>query len=169
MSRVSLARQLLLLQLLVVAVALAVAGAVPIRDGARITGLVAVGVLEEAISEQVERQLPGLLLAFLLALGIGTALTLLLARRVRRQTRGLDPRELALLYEHHEAVLHAMREGVVVVGTDGRLLLANEEARRLLDIDDDAVDRPIGAVVANPELAAVLAGGEDDAGVHVVG
>jgi two-component system, CitB family, sensor kinase len=142
---------------------------VPIRDGGRITGLVAVGVLEEAISEQVERQLPGLLLAFLLALGIGTALTLLLARRVRRQTRGLDPRELALLYEHHEAVLHAMREGVVVVGSDGRLLLANAEARRLLDIDDDAVDRPIGAVVANPELAGVLAGGEDDAGVHVVG
>lgn len=38
------------------------------------------------------------------------------------------------MYEHHDAVLHAVREGVLIVDGDGRLLLANDEARRLLGL-----------------------------------
>jgi two-component system CitB family sensor kinase len=143
---------------------------VPIRDGGRVRGLVAVGMLEEAISDQVRHQLPGLLLSLTLALALGGALSMLLARRVRRQTRGLDPEELAALYEHHDAVLHAIREGVVVVGPDGRVMLVNDEARRLLALDDSAVGRPVCDVIAAPELAAVLAGrGEEAGSLHVVG
>jgi sensor histidine kinase regulating citrate/malate metabolism len=143
---------------------------VPIRDGGRTTGLVAVGVLREAIADQVRRQLPGLLLSLALALVAGALLCLLLARRVRRQTRGLDPQELAALYEHHDAVLHAIREGVVVVGGDGRLLLANREARRLLGLGDDALGRPVDEVVADPSLAAMLRGAaEPTSDLHVVG
>ncbi len=143
---------------------------VPIRDGGRIRGLVSVGVLQEAIAEQLRDQLPGLLLSLVLALGLGAGLSLLLARRVRRQTRGMDPDELAALYEHHDAVLHSIREGVVVVAPDGRLLLANEEAERLLGLPDGAVGRPVGELVAAESLAATLAGAVPEAaGLHVVG
>jgi sensor histidine kinase regulating citrate/malate metabolism len=143
---------------------------VPIRDGARVAGLVSVGVLQAAISDQVSRQLPGLLASLAIALGVGVLLSLLVARRVRRQTRGLDPDELAALYDHHDAVLHAIREGVVVVGRDDRLLLANAEARRLLALPDDAVGRPIAEFVEDPSLLAAMRGsaaaGE---GLHIVG
>ena len=131
----------------------------PIRDGSRVVGLVSVGVLQEAISDQVSRQLPGLLaLAGDRARSSAALLSLLVARRVRRQTRGLDPDELAALYDHHDAVLHAIREGVVVVGDDDRLLLANGEARRLLGLPDDAVGRPIAELVADPTLLAAMRG-----------
>jgi two-component system CitB family sensor kinase len=143
---------------------------VPIRDGPRIAGLVAVGVLQETISQQVRRQLPGLLASLAIAVAVGAALSLLVARRVRRQTRGMDPDELAALYDHHDAVLHAIREGVVVVGDDDRLLLANGEARRLLGLGDDAVGRPIGEVLEDPSLLAALRGAADSGeGLHVVG
>jgi two-component system CitB family sensor kinase len=142
----------------------------PIRDGERIAGLVSVGVLQEAISDQVSRQLPGLLASLAIAVLVGALLSLLVARRVRRQTRGLDPDELAALYDHHDAVLHAIREGVVVVGDDDRLLLANGEARRLLGLGDDAVGRPIAELVDDPSLLSAMRGsaaaGE---GLHVVG
>jgi two-component system CitB family sensor kinase len=142
----------------------------PIRDGSRIVGLVAVGVLQETIADQVSRQLPGLLASLAIAVLAGGVLSLLVARRVRRQTRGLDPDELATLYDHHDAVLHAIREGVVVVGQDDRLRLANGEARRLLGLDDDAVGRPIAELVEDPALLAAMRGtsaaGE---GLHVVG
>jgi sensor histidine kinase regulating citrate/malate metabolism len=142
----------------------------PIRDRGRITGLVAVGVLEQAIARQAARALPGLLVALALALLVGVALCLLLARRVRRQTMGLDPQELATLYEHHDAVLHAIREGVVVVGRDGRLLLANGEACRLLRITPGAVGRPVEEAVADPSLVAALRGQDDErADLHVAG
>src|SRR5919206_3562013 len=130
----------------------------PIRDGSRIVGLVAVGVLQETIADQVRHQLPGLLALLAIAVLVGGVLSLLVARRVRRQTRGLDPDELAALYDHHDAVLHAIREGVVVVGQDGRLLLANAEARRLLELDDDAVGRPVGELVEDPSLLEAMRG-----------
>src|SRR5437764_609387 len=102
--RGSLARQVLLLQLAVVLVTV---------------GMVAAGVLVEAISAQVAHQLPRLLTLAALALLIGTLLSLLLARRVKRQSLGLEPSEIAALYEHHDAVLHAIREGVLVLDGDG--------------------------------------------------
>ena len=143
---------------------------VPIRDGSRIVGLVAVGVLQETIADQVRHQLPGLLALLAVAVLVGGVLSTLVARRVRRQTRGLDPDELAALYDHHDAVLHAIREGVVVVGEDGRLLLANVEARRLLRLPEDAVGRPIEELVEDALLREAMRGhsAAGDA-LHVVG
>jgi two-component system CitB family sensor kinase len=143
---------------------------VPIRDGADVAGLVSVGVLQETISDQVSRQLPGLLASLAVAVLVGVLLSLLVARRVRRQTRGMDPGELAALYDHHDAVLHAIREGIVVVGDDDRLLLANGEARRLLELSEDDVGRPVSELVSDPSLLSAMRGrsgaGE---GLHVVG
>jgi two-component system CitB family sensor kinase len=142
----------------------------PIRDGGRVAGLVSVGVLTETISGEVRDQLPALLGGLAIAVAVGGALSLLLARRIRRQTRGLDPDELAALYDHHDAVLHAIREGVVVVGHDDRLLLVNAEARRLLGLGDDAVGRPIAELVEDPSLLAAMRGtSEAGEGLHVVG
>jgi two-component system, CitB family, sensor kinase len=143
---------------------------VPVRDGSRITGLVSVGVLEEQISDQLWDQLPGLLGSLAVAILLGGLLSLALARRVRRQTRNMDPDELAALYDHHDAVLHAIREGIVVVGRDDRLLLANGEARRLLALAEDAVGRPVGELIDDPSLLAAVRGGEGPGdGLHVVG
>jgi two-component system CitB family sensor kinase len=143
---------------------------VPIRDGSRVAGLVSIGVLEEEISDQLWDQLPGLLASLAIAIAVGGLLSLAVARRVRRQTRDMDPDELAALYDHHDAVLHAIREGIVVVGSDDRLLLANGEARRLLALPDDAVGRPIGELIDHPSLLAAMRGGEGPGdGLHVVG
>lgn len=45
------------------------------------------------------------------------------------------------MYEHHDAVLHSVREGVLVISGEGRLLLANDEACRLLDLPEDVRGR----------------------------
>jgi two-component system, CitB family, sensor kinase len=134
---------------------------VPIERGSRVVGLVSVGVLEQTISHQIAAQLPKLLGLAAAALALGTLLSLLLARRVRRQTLGLGPREITRLYEHHDAVLHAIREGVVVAGRDGRLQLVNDEARRLLGLGAD----PEGLALA--EVLPTAPGARDE--LHVIG
>src|SRR5919202_1883545 len=142
----------------------------PVRDGRRVVGLVAVGVLQEAIAHELSRQLPGLLASLAIALVAGAALSALVARRVRRQTRGMDPDELAALYDHHDAVLHAIREGVVVVGDDDRLLLANGEARRLLGLEEGDVGRSVAELIEDAGLLAAMRGrAERGEGLHVVG
>ncbi|PZG74819.1 histidine kinase, partial [Streptomyces sp. NTH33] len=83
--------------------------------------------------------------------------TALVGRRLLRQTHGLGPAEMTRMYDHHDAVLHAVREGVLIVGGDGRLLLANDEARRLLDLPPGAEGRKVADLPLEADLAALLA------------
>ncbi|MGH3458796.1 ATP-binding protein [Aeromicrobium sp.] len=101
---------------------------------------------------------PSVLLYLLLAGVVGVAGSLLVARRVKRQTLGLEPREISALVEQREAMLHGVREGVVGVDLRGRVAFANDEAIRLLDLEESPVGRDVGKLDVAPELAEILAG-----------
>jgi sensor histidine kinase regulating citrate/malate metabolism len=129
---------------------------VPVKDGDRVVALVSVGIRKSAVGERVRAQLPGILLAGLVAAllsGVGTALV---ARRIRRQTHGLGERQLREMYEYYDAVLHAVTEGLVITDLDGTVRLANDEAARLLSLPPDAVGREVGDLGLAPSLTAAL-------------
>ncbi|MGW2025687.1 SpoIIE family protein phosphatase [Streptomyces decoyicus] len=130
------------------------------RNGST-AGFVSVGIRVQRASEQVWHQLPLLLGAAAggLLLVVGGAAWV--SRRLRRQTHGLHPAELRRMYEHHDAVLHAVREGVLIISSDGRLLLANDEARRLLELPADAERRPVVVLGLEPRLSALLTSGRE--------
>ncbi|MFI7359803.1 SpoIIE family protein phosphatase [Streptomyces avidinii] len=139
----------------------AVRAVVPVRgpDGA-VVGLVGTGIEVENVAEVVEGQLPLLLGAAAGALLLGTGGAALVSRRLRRQTRGLGAAEMSRINEHHEAVLHAVREGVVIISADQQLVLANDEARRLLGLPDEADGRHVNDLGLDPRTAELLASGE---------
>lgn len=139
---------------------------VPIRDAkGRVIGLVSVGILEDAVSAQLRHDLPVLLIPPAIGLALGAIGSFLLARRIKRQTFGLEPNEIAALLEQREAVLHGIREGTVATDAAGRVLLVNDEAKRLLDLDDSVVGRPLADVVPSGHVRDVVdgtAGGPDE-------
>ncbi len=133
---------------------------VPVFDSkGKVVGLVSAGITINKISGVIDRQLPVLLGGAIVALALSTAGTALVSRRLRRQTHGLGPPEMTRMYEHHDAVLHAVREGVLIVGGDGRLLLANDEARHLLELPADAEEHHIGDLGLPDEAVAMLGSG----------
>jgi two-component system CitB family sensor kinase len=90
-----------------------------------------------------QHQLLGLVALSEVALTIGIAGSLMLAGWVRRQTLNLEPVVIARLYQHHHAMLHAVSEGLIITDREGALVLANDEARRLMtgaELDDWAKD-----------------------------
>ncbi|MFI6013219.1 SpoIIE family protein phosphatase [Streptomyces sp. NPDC051243] len=133
---------------------------VPVRapDG-QVVGLVSAGVTKATVGGTADRQLPLLLTAAAVALALSTGGTALVSRRLLRQTHGLGPHEMTRMYEHHDAVLHAVREGVIIVGDEGRLLLANDEAHRLLDLPEDAEGRRVVDLGLAPDTAELLDSG----------
>ncbi|MEU1511714.1 SpoIIE family protein phosphatase [Streptomyces sp. NPDC005811] len=144
---------------------------VPVKapDGT-VVGLVSSGITTQHVGGNADRQLPLVLGSAAVALALATASTALVSRRLLRQTHGLGPREMTRMYEHHDAVLHAVREGVIIVGGDGELLLANDEAHRLLDLPPDAERRQVLDLGLDPGTAELLASGRmvtDE--VHLVG
>ncbi|MFI7413718.1 SpoIIE family protein phosphatase [Streptomyces sp. NPDC049627] len=144
---------------------------VPVKDpDGRVVGLVSAGVTKKTVGGTADRQLPLVLIAAAVALALSTAGTALVSRRLLRQTHGLGPDEMTRMYEHHDAVLHAVREGVIIVGDEGRLLLANDEAHRLLDLPEDAEGRRVLDLGLSPDTADLLDSGRTATDeVHLVG
>ncbi len=132
--------------------------------------LVSVGIALSDIQAQVWRAvlLIGLAGAGLLALGATRAW--IIGRRLARQTHGLSAPELTRMYEYHRAVLHAVQEGLVLLDADHRVQLVNDEARRLLDLPDDALGRPVGDLGLPPALVDAAVGGQTETDdVYLVG
>ncbi|MGY5029769.1 SpoIIE family protein phosphatase [Streptomyces sp. 900116325] len=125
-----------------------------------VVGLVSAGLRVKNVANTVSRQLVVIFASGAAALALATGGAALVAKRLRRQTHGLDPAQMTRMYEHHDAVLHSVREGVLIVGRDGRLLLANDEAERLLDLPPDAQGRRVEELESlDPATAELLVSG----------
>ncbi|GAA2999318.1 sensor histidine kinase [Streptomyces fulvorobeus] len=126
----------------------------PVRDGGRITGLVSAGITVERVSTQVREQLGALGLAAGGALALGGLGTYVINARLRRHTHGMNAGELSRMHDYHEATLHALREGLLMLDGRRRIALVNDAGRELLGLGPGAV----GRTVAELELPAPLTG-----------
>lgn len=85
---------------------------VPVIDGrGSVVGLVSAGIKVDRVTTLSARQMPIIFGAGAAALALSTLGTALVARRLSGQTHGLGPAQMTRMYEHHDAVLHAVREG----------------------------------------------------------
>ena len=136
---------------------------VPVVVDGRVAGLVAVGRTVTRVSGEMFRQVPllaGTTAAALLVAGLGSWLA---SRWLRRTTHDLGPAELSRMYEYYDAVLHAVREGLLLLDRSGRLQLVNDEARRLLVLPDDALGRRVDDLGLPPAFGNALASGAERA------
>ncbi|MGH3371579.1 MAG: sensor histidine kinase, partial [Nocardioidaceae bacterium] len=134
---------------------------VPVQslDNGEIVGFAVIGREYPSVGERVSRSVPNLLTYLAVGSALGIAGSLLLARRVKRQTLGLEPSEIAGLVEHREAMLHGLKEGVIAVDPAERITLANDSARALLDLPGECVGRTLDELEVDPQLRLVLTEG----------
>jgi len=125
-------------------------------DRGEIVGFVSVQRLYPSVLDGLAAATPNLLTYLGLASVIGIGGSLLLARRVKRQTLGLEPLEIAGLVDHRDAMLHGIREGIVALDLRGRVTLINDEAVRLLRTPGDAVGRTLADLGVGEELRDAL-------------
>jgi PAS domain S-box-containing protein len=142
---------------------------VPVESAGRVVALVSVGITLERIQDALADRLPPIGLAAAAILLTGLLGAWLISRRLQRQTHGLGELEITRMYEYYEAVLHAVREGLLLVDGEGRVQLLNEEAERLLGLDSSAVGRPV-ADLGFPEslTRAVLSSTRRPDEIHLV-
>lgn len=132
---------------------------VPVQGrGGDVVALVSVGITVDAIERGLRGDLVPVALAGLGVLAIGLAGAVLVGRRLRRQTHGMGEQEITRMYEYYSAVLHAVREGLLLLDDEGRVQLVNDEARRLLALPDDVVGRSVHELGLPPGLVAAALG-----------
>lgn len=134
-------------------------GKVPLRDSdGRIIGAVSVGIKYDSVRAELIGAIPELLAYAGGALAVGALAAWLISRRVQRQTRDLAFSDISALLAEREAMLHGIREGVVALDRSGRIRLLNDEAHRLLGIDDEAVGRSPEEALGEGRTADILGG-----------
>ncbi|MED5803420.1 sensor histidine kinase [Gordonia sp. Z-3] len=128
---------------------------VPIVDDGRVVGFISVGVSTERLAAETRRDIAATAIIALVALGVGALGSILLARRWRRLTLGLEPDELTELVREQGAVLHSISDGVLAVDSTGVVRVANDTARRLLDLPDP-VGTEVDELSLSPRVRGVL-------------
>ena len=121
-------------------------------------GVVAVGRQYPSLMANLADARPNLLTYLGIASLLGVLGSLLLARTVKRQTLGLEPREITGLVEQREALLHGIKEGVLAVDLERRITMVNDEAAHLLGIPLASAGRALSAVDDTGRLLEIFDG-----------
>ncbi|WP_405816265.1 MULTISPECIES: ATP-binding protein [unclassified Streptomyces] len=127
----------------------------PLRDGDRIVGLVSAGITVRAISDRLATQLSALAWVAGGALALGGVGTYVVNARLRRHTHGMNAAELSRMYDYHQAALHGVREGLLMLDGQRRITLINDAGRELLGLPGGEIT---GTRVADLGLPAPLTG-----------
>ncbi|TJY69107.1 histidine kinase [Arthrobacter sp. CAU 1506] len=105
---------------------------------AAVVGEVSVGFSSQDVLQSLASNILPIAATTAGALALGLAASLLLGRRLKRLTLGLEPEEIAALTQDQEAVLRGVDEGVIGVSAERRITVFNREAKRLLGFTIDA-------------------------------
>ncbi|MGD3105827.1 sensor histidine kinase [Streptomyces sp. YGL11-2] len=145
----------------------------PVRDpgrNGRITALVSSGITIATISEQLRDQVLALAGVAAAALALGGAGTYVINARLRRHTHGMNAAELSRMHDYHQAALHAVREGLLMLDGQRRVALINDGGRELLGLSQDAVGRTVGELgLPEPLTEALRAAGPRVDELHLTG
>lgn len=127
-----------------------------------IVALVAAGITVEAITDAINARLPLVMALGVLAAVIAAAGSWGISRYLRRATWGRGQEQMRRMFSFYESVLHSVREGLVLVDTDARIVLYNDQAAEMLGLprqhaDDQSI--AVAGLTVPPSLRAVLASG----------
>ncbi|MDQ0734313.1 sensor histidine kinase [Arthrobacter agilis] len=133
---------------------------VPVVDGdGTVRAMVASGITVDRAAIARNAQLPLVALIALGSLALGALASFLLSRRLRHATLGMGPADLSRSFVFYDAVLHSVREGLLLTDAAGRLVLYNDQAARLLGLDGTQDPVPASRLAVPPSLRELLASG----------
>lgn len=141
----------------------------PIYDSQNknIIGFVCVGSLIQSIEKAKHTALLYIIFIGFIGLVIGIFGAFLLASSIKKTLMGLEPEEIAKLYNEKMGILGAIREGLVAVDQIGRITLINDSALKILCLGKDItkesiIGRNLEELFPNSRMFHVLETGESE-------
>jgi two-component system, CitB family, sensor kinase len=123
-----------------------------------VIGEVSVGILETQLNTQLALDTWAIVGYSILILALSALGSLLLARRIKRVTFGLEPSSIASLLREREALLHGIREGMVGFDVHGQITVINKEAERLLGLHGENLGKTLEEILPEGRLRDLLGG-----------
>lgn len=126
-----------------------------------VVGEVSVGLATESLTRTLLVSISWIILFALLAAVLATLVGRATVRRLKRETLGLEPAEIAQLVRDQQAVLYGVTDGVMGLGSDGVITVRNKAARQMLGLPHrtelaDVVGRHYAAAGLNERLVTAI-------------
>jgi two-component system, CitB family, sensor kinase len=134
------------------------AGKAPLWYHGRLSGEVSVGFKAADVASTMAGALRSFATYLLAVLAAAVLAALGFARRLKRQTFGLELGEIAALLQEREAMLHGIREAVLGYDRNERVILANDAAQRLLRLPPEFLGRPLRDLLPSGRLSDIVRG-----------
>ncbi|WHY02684.1 sensor histidine kinase [Neobacillus sp. DY30] len=137
-------------------------GKAPIFEQGEVIGVVSVGYLQTDIEKEVSKvQKKIFFTTFLILIG-GLLAALLISLNIKKALFGLEPKEIAWMYQEKHAILESIHEGIIAIDTDGRITVVNETAHKILGVPNEMLLRGkrIEEVIENTNLLEVVQNGK---------
>jgi two-component system CitB family sensor kinase len=137
-------------------------GKAPIFINGNVIGVVSVGYLQTDIRKEVARIQQKIFFAILIILVGGLIAALLISLNIKRAIFGLEPKEIAWMYQEKHAILESIHEGIIAIDTEGKITVVNETAHKILKVPDTTLLRgkKIEEVLENTRLLEVVKKGQ---------
>ncbi|MFC3040751.1 ATP-binding protein [Virgibacillus xinjiangensis] len=125
-----------------------IVGIAPIMsESGNVLGVATVGYVKEEIWSLIHERIEGILYFSLVVILIGAVLGYLLARHIRKESLGYEPREIAKMYKSRDTLLASLNEGVIAADEEGKVNLINRSARQLFPQKGFSVGEPIASLL----------------------
>ncbi|MFC7440245.1 DcuS/MalK family sensor histidine kinase [Laceyella putida] len=135
----------------------------PIRNAAgKQVGVVAVGILMDRVEAAKAQSARNIYIGVIVGVLVGAAGALVLARKVKKILFGLEPFQIAGLLQERNAMLESVREGILAVDHEEKIVVANAEAVRIFQrrgLVGPLVGKNIEEVMPESRLRHVLESG----------
>lgn len=124
----------------------------------QIVGMVSAGILQSkfaADNTYLQHSFFFFGIGFIL---LGYLFAELLSRRLKGQKIAGELERVTSKYREHDAMLHAIKEGVITLTPQGKITLINDEATRLLNFHESVLGKRIDEVIPEGRLRDLLLG-----------
>nr|WP_042147126.1 sensor histidine kinase [Paucisalibacillus sp. EB02] len=125
-----------------------------------IVGIISVGFMLEDIKSIIYKNLLKISGSAIVVIALGFFGGVMLARNIRNDMLGLEPYQIASLFQDRSAILSSIKEGIIAMDPQGRISMMNESAQKILGFHDSHTNKRIEEVFPNTKMYEVLQSGE---------
>ncbi len=132
-------------------------------DQGQVIGVTSVGYMLDSVDHTILGYQKSVLTMVVASLLISIFISVLVARYFKRILFGLEPEEIARLYEERNTTLETIREGVISIDAGGRITTFNRTALETLELDEkDLQGKSIREIFPQSDMWKILDSGDTE-------
>jgi len=113
-------------------------------------------MLMKGIEKRINKIVKSIYFALIFGDILGVIGSIFLANNVKKSIFGLEPVEIARLFQEKNAIINSIREGIVAIDKDNKITLINKEAKKILNCEGDPYGKDIREIIPTTRLPILL-------------